>query len=154
MIHNRLFKQFHQGARTPGSTLVMADINPNGSALIANIGDSRAYLYDGKVWKSLTKDHTVLEFAYRDNEINQQDYTQGLLANTSRIVQAMIFGSSGIITNDEGKKTRQHLQELRIELDKDVFTQKIEVGEVLMLASDGLWSGIESIAHPLLLTLI
>jgi serine/threonine protein phosphatase PrpC len=148
IIHNQLFEQFHQGARTPGSTLVMADIAPDGKAVIANIGDSRAYLYHNNAWKLITRDHSEAEFAYRDNEINDTDYARSLLTNTNRIVQAMVFGSSGIIANNKGIKSRQHLQELRIELEKDVFTQQIESGDVLMLASDGLWSGRKSYASP------
>ena len=143
-IHNQLFAQFHQGAKTPGSTLVMADIGPDGQALIANIGDSRAYLYQQYNWKQLTKDHTVLEFAYRDQEISADEYRKGLLVNTNRIVQAMSFGSSGIIPNSEGVKTPQHLPDLRIDLDADdIFTLQIKTGDVLMLVSDGLWSGVE-----------
>jgi serine/threonine protein phosphatase PrpC len=60
----------------------------------------------------------------------------------------MIFGSSGILANQAGIKQRQHIQELRIELDKDVFIQQIKVGDVLMLASDGVWSGHESYTSP------
>ena len=149
LIHNRLFEQFHQGARTPGSTLVMADIAPNGKAVIANIGDSRAYLYHKKTWKLITRDHSEAEFAYRDNEISEADYTKSLLHNSNRIVQAMVFGSSGIIANKAGVKTRQHLQELRIELEKDVFIQTIKAGDILMLASDGLWSDKDHYVSPL-----
>ena len=148
IIHNQLFEQFHQGARTPGSTLVMADITPDGKAVIANIGDSRAYLHHNNTWKLITRDHSEAEFAYRDDEISKADYARSLLKNTNRIVQAMVFGSSGIIADDKGRKTRQHLQELRIELEKDVFIQKIESDDVLMLASDGVWSGKKSYASP------
>ncbi|MCK5918900.1 MAG: protein phosphatase 2C domain-containing protein, partial [Cocleimonas sp.] len=56
-IHNQLFEQFHQGVRTPGSTLVMADIDADGHAVIANIGDSRAYLYQKEKWTLLSRDH-------------------------------------------------------------------------------------------------
>lgn len=148
IIHDQLFEQFHQGARTPGSTLVMADIAPDGKAVIANIGDSRAYLYHHNAWKLVTRDHSEAEFAYRDNEISEADYARSLLKNTNRIVQAMVFGSSGIIANDKGIKSRQHLQALRIELEKDVFTQQIEADDVLMLASDGVWSGRDNYASP------
>ena len=147
-IHNKLFDQFHQGVRTPGSTLVMADIDPDGNAVIANIGDSRAYLYQNAKWKLLSRDHSEAEFAYRDKEISEQDYANSLLQNTNRIVQAMIFGSSGIIADSSGIKHKQHLQELRVELEKDVLTQQIKAGDVLMLASDGVWSGKENYAAP------
>jgi serine/threonine protein phosphatase PrpC len=147
-IHNKLFSQFHQGARTPGSTLVIADIDPKGNAVIANIGDSRVYLYRENQWELITTDHSQAEFAYRDNEINEAIYKQSLLHNTNRIVQAMIFGSSGIIANQAGIKQRQHIQELRVELGKDIFKQHINPDDVLMLASDGVWSGHESYVSP------
>jgi serine/threonine protein phosphatase PrpC len=147
-IHNQLFNQFHQGGRTPGSTLVMADITPDGHAVIANIGDSRAYLYQDTRWKLLSRDHSEAEFAYRDKEISEQAYAKSLLQNTNHIVQAMIFGSSGIIADSSGVKHKQHLQALRIELEKDVFTQQIKKGDVLMLASDGVWSGRENYLVP------
>jgi serine/threonine protein phosphatase PrpC len=147
-IHNRLFGAFHQGARTPGSTLVIADIDPEGNAVIANIGDSRVYLHRGAAWELLTTDHNEAEFAYRDGEISEESYAKRLLQNTNHIKQAMIFGSSGIIANDAGIKHHQHIQALRVELEKDVFTQQLEQGDVLMLASDGVWSGQDGYASP------
>ncbi len=147
-IHNQLFEQFHQGARTPGSTLVITDIAPDGKAVIANIGDSRAYLYHKHNWKLLTRDHSEAEFAYRDHEISEEIYARSLLHNSNRIVQAMVFGSSGIIANQKGIKTRQHLQELRIELEKDVFALQISGNDILMLASDGVWSGKNNYKSP------
>lgn len=147
-IHNKLFSQFHQGARTPGSTLVIADIDPKGNAVIANIGDSRAYLYRDNKWQLITTDHSEAEFAYRDNEISEEIYKRSLQHNTNRIVQAMIFGSSGIIANQAGIKQKQHIQELRIELGKDIFKQQIKLGDILMLASDGLWSGRKNNLSP------
>ncbi|MCK5896721.1 MAG: serine/threonine-protein phosphatase [Cocleimonas sp.] len=149
-IHNELFNKFHQGARTPGSTLVMADIDLDGRAVIANIGDSRVYRYHDDSWTLLTTDHSEAEFAYRDSEISQQAYERILLQNTNRITQAMIFGSSGIIAHSSGVKYKRHVQELRVELNKDVFTQQLNTGDVLMLASDGVWSG-QTVYSPALL---
>ena len=121
----------------------MADINPKGQALIANIGDSRAYLHNNTCWKLLSKDHTILEFAYRDGEIDDEFYAKNRVINNNRIAQAVIFGSSGIIKNSEGIKSNQHLQALRIDIKDDIFIQQLEKDDVLMLASDGLWSGVE-----------
>lgn len=153
-IHNTLFGQFHQGVRTPGSTLVMADIAPNGHAVIANIGDSRAYLYREARWRLLTTDHSAAEFAYRDNEISEAEYAKKVVQNTNKITQAMIFGSSGIIANQAGIKSHQHLQDLRIELEKDVFRLQLAQDDVLMLASDGVWSGQDRYTSPAPLTTV
>ncbi|MCK5902053.1 MAG: protein serine/threonine phosphatase 2C family protein [Cocleimonas sp.] len=141
-IHNQLFEQFHQGAKTPGSTLVIAEITPDGQALIANIGDSRAYLCQAGAWSLVTQDHTVTEFMYRDDEIDKARYDQQSHRNTNQIVQAMIFGSVGILANKEGIKTNQHVQGLRID-QQDIIRLNIATGDVLMLASDGLWSGVQ-----------
>ena len=141
-IHNILFKQFHQGAKTPGSTLVMADINNKGKATIINIGDSRAYISHAGQWKQLTKDHTEAEFAWRDGELSDEDYYKKLQKNTNHIVQAIGYGSSGIVANKEGLKTRQHRQELRIEISQnDGLSCQLNANDVLLLASDGVWSG-------------
>lgn len=144
-LHNILFEQFHQGAKTPGSTLVMADISNKGLVTIINVGDSRAYLQHNGIWKQLTKDHTPLEFAYRDGEITEDSYDKGLQVCTNRIVQAIGFGSSGIIPNEDGIKTNQHLKSLRIEISQnDAMICQIKANDVLMLASDGVWSGREA----------
>lgn len=140
-IHQQLFKQYHQGTKTPGSTLVMADINKYGKATIINIGDSRAYIYHQQTWTQLSKDHTQQEFAWRDAEISDKQYHKGLLQNSNQIVQAIGFGSSGIIPNSEGNKTYQHHSDLRIEIEKDIFQYQLKQYDVLMLASDGIWSG-------------
>ena len=142
-IHRKLYKQFYNGAKTPGSTLVMADITANGQAVIANIGDSRIYLYSSRGWYQLSRDHTIIEFAYRDNEIKFEDYSNYIQQNTGQIAQAMGFGSSGIIVNEDGLKRRKHIEDLRIDVGLDVKTINLQEGDVLLLASDGIWDNQE-----------
>lgn len=142
-IHKKLYKQFYQGAKTPGSTLVMADIATNGQATIANIGDSRIYLHSNQGWSQLSRDHTVIEFAYRDDEIKFDDYKAYVLQNTGQIAQAMGFGSSGVITDENSLKQRKHVENLRIDIGLDIKTISLQEGDALLLASDGIWDNQE-----------
>jgi len=147
-IHLRLFQRFHQGAKTPGSTLVLVDIDQDGKASMINIGDSRLYHYrqaELQSWKQLSKDHTQSEFAWRDGEISDDTYFKSLQTNTNQIAQAVGFGSSGIIPNQAGIKTRQHQQALRIDSQhQDILDFKVQEGDFLLLATDGVWSGKKS----------
>jgi len=142
-IHQCLFSQYHQGPKTPGTTLVIADIDDKGNAIVANIGDSRAFLWQKKSWQTLSYDHTSSEFAWRDGEINDAKYEKALQHSDHRIVQAVGYGSIGIIPNRQGKKFRQHIEPLRLDLDtnhQDIKQYQLSSGDVLLLASDGLWS--------------
>lgn len=51
-----------------GSTMVMALIK-NGVALVAHLGDSRAYIFRNGVLRMLTRDHSVVQFLYDSGEI-------------------------------------------------------------------------------------
>ena len=77
-LHDTLFERYYRGGRSPGSTLVMADVTAERTALIANIGDSRAFLCNGDCAgdneEQLTFDHTEAGMALRDGFISEQDY--------------------------------------------------------------------------------
>lgn len=138
-LHTDLFERFYQGQETPGSTLTFADIAPDGSAVLAHIGDSRAYLWQGSDWRQCTLDHTPGEFAWRDREIGQAAYQHALRTANNRIAQAMIFGSSGIIAAADGGKANGHHAGLRLDAE-DLCGVAVGAGDVLVLASDGLWA--------------
>ena len=138
-LHNNLHKKFGKGEKTPGSTLVIADIDSEGNATIGSIGDSRAYRLKANKSIALTRDQTVAEYAWRDKEINADDYEKSRRATTNVLAQAMIFGSSGIIPDKKGRKLIRHNSFIRLDY-RDVFKIKLERGEGLLLASDGLWA--------------
>lgn len=138
-IHQKLNKDFAKGPKTPGSTLTLAEITPRGLGMIANIGDSRAYHCQDKQWKQLTCDHTEFEFAYRDHEIDQDRYQHYLTEPTGKIAQAMIYGSYGIMPDQNGHKNQKHQPRIRIE-KQDLFYIPLVSGDFLWLGSDGLWS--------------
>ena len=73
-LHQELWLKYSQTSlKSPGTTLVMADIKNNGSTIIANIGDSRAYLWRANQWQQLTYDQNLNEYDWRDNELETED---------------------------------------------------------------------------------
>ena len=96
-------------------TTVVAAVVMGGTAVIANVGDSRAYVISKKKITQLTKDHS---------------YVQELV-------------DKGIITPEKAKthpKRNVILQALGCEdgVQCDIFTHKLARGERLLLCSDGL----------------
>lgn len=160
-IHQQLYDHYHlpHDDKSPGTTLVMADINhQTGQAVLINVGDSRAYLIQPRRFtqklpmiRQLTKDHSFAEFAWRDGEIDNTTYANNLNARQTRLAQAVGFGSRGLLKDDEGFKPFQPDKGLRIDLVKDLATElkyhadtfhiSIKSNDILMLSSDGLWSG-------------
>jgi len=160
-IHHRLFDTFNlnHDDKSPGTTLVMADIHrQTGQAVLINVGDSRAYLIQPRRFRKklpvihqLTKDHSFAEFAWRDGEIDQTTYNNNLNVQHSRLAQAVGFGSRGLLKDEEGFKPFQPDKGLRIDLANDLSTKlkshadafqiTIKSNDILMLSSDGLWSG-------------
>jgi len=148
-IHDQLWDEFAEdGQKSPGTTLIMADVDENGETVIANVGDSRAFLWrDGK-WTQLTHDQNFNEYDWRDGEIKVEDYHPE--RKTHRLSQAMAYGSYGLIKDEYNFRALQLNKHLRLDLledlakDKqkhaDIFTLILKKGDALLLASDGLWS--------------
>jgi serine/threonine protein phosphatase PrpC len=104
-----------QGAADMGSTLVAAIIAGD-QAWIANVGDSRAYVFDGEALRRVTSDHSLVEQLIVSGMITPEErYTH--------IQRNRIFRSLG------GDPT----------IEVDIFTQKLTPGMRLLLCSDGLW---------------
>lgn len=158
-IHKKLLESFAgTGRDRPGSTLVVADIDDEtGLCVIASVGDSRAYLLrDGRLHQ-LNHDHIYSEFAWRDGDIKDEEYFNARLACNHHLTQAMGFGSHGIIRDADGSRPYQYNPNLRIDFKddgqvwqedwdktkaqhRDVFMLQLLPDDVLLLASDGLWS--------------
>jgi len=97
-----------------GTTLVAAFLQPE-LAVVANVGDSRAYLMDGKGIRFVTVDHSLVELMVRRGEISRE--------------QAKYHPSKNLITRAVG--TEQAVA-------CDVYRQALKPGDALLLCSDGL----------------
>ena len=100
--------------------------------------------------RQLTHDHHAAEFAWRDGELERDDYELRLNAGARRLVQALGYGSVGIVKDTDGYKPFRFMRPIRLDLKPelpdalaahaDVFTLKLQTGDLLLLATDGLWS--------------
>jgi serine/threonine protein phosphatase PrpC len=98
-----------------GSTVV-AVLAYEGTAYLANVGDSRAYVLEGETLRRITTDHSLVE----------QLVAGGIIADADRYTHPernQIFRSLG----------------LHREMEIDFFTQWLRPGMRLLLCSDGLW---------------
>jgi len=98
-----------------GTTLTFAYV-AGPELLVAHVGDSRAYLLEGRVLYRLTRDHTLAE-ALRDGGIDVP-------------AEAEQSGPAGVLVNAIGGGSE--------ELAVDVITRPLVPGSVLLLATDGL----------------
>lgn len=150
-IHDKLLKSFslnEKHNKKPGTTLLLVDINQKGKAIIATVGDSRAYRWRNKKWELLTFDHTSAEFNWRDGDIPDEDYNPK--KKNHRLTQALGYGSVGIISDKYDYKPRQLNSKLRLDLAEDlsekakkhadIFNFNMIEGEAILLLTDGLFS--------------
>ena len=98
-----------------GTTVVLALYSKNDEKLyIANVGDSRAYLYKDENFWQITEDHTLV------NELIKVSSVDDLSGVTKKnvLTRAIIVSKFAIKC--------------------DIFERKLSVGEIVMLCSDGL----------------
>ena len=100
-----------------GTTLVAA-VTDGRETRIVNIGDSRCYLVRNKVIRQITKDHSLVQDLVDRGEIDRAD--------------AWLHPQRNYITRALGTDE---------DVICDVFREKLEPGDILLLCSDGL-SGI------------
>ncbi len=106
--------------RGMGSTLVGARVS-GGSATVINVGDSRAYLVRGGVARQITEDHSYVA----------EQVKLGLMA------ESQVAGSPmrSVITRAIGAD---------VDVIPDEYEVLLEVGDVLLLSSDGLTRHVEA----------
>ncbi len=97
-----------------GTTLVAAVLLPD-RAVIANVGDSRAYIFDKDGIRFMTVDHSLVELMVRRGEITRE--------------QAKTHPSKNLITRAVGTEAN---------VDCDLYNQELHPGDAVLLCSDGL----------------
>jgi len=118
-INEEVYRLGHGGdpaVANMGTTLVMALLAGNGDVLVANIGDSRAYLFRAGVLRQLTKDHSAVQRLVDAGAISSEE--------------ARHHPESSVLTRAIG-------QQPRVELE--IYPPfRLQPGDGLLLCSDGL----------------
>lgn len=112
LIHQRAAENMLRSGM--GTTCVTAILRGS-TAYIANVGDSRAYLVRNGQVKQISQDHSWVEEQVR----------AGLLTRD----QARSHAQRNVITRSLGTQA---------EVDVDIFAERLEEGDTLILCSDGL----------------
>jgi protein phosphatase len=102
------------GVRRMGATIV-ATLIRDGGAVVAWVGDSRAYLYRDGTLRQVTRDHSLVQDLLRDGRITAE--------------QAKGHPQSNVITRALGADDT---------VDVDVADVELRSGDVMVLCSDGL----------------
>ncbi len=106
----------HQEYSGMGTTLVTLMMDPESSrAILAHVGDSRAYLLRNGALNQLTLDHSWVSEQLQKNIITPEEAKNHRWKN--------------VITRALGNK---------LEVDVDVISHDVQAGDVFMLCSDGL----------------
>lgn len=103
-------------ARGLGCTVTLAVVQDD-HAYIANVGDSRTYLLRHGKLEPLTRDHSLV----------------------ARLVETKQIDPDAIYTHPQRNLIYQSLGAGHKTVDPDVFHEKLQPGDKLLLCSDGLW---------------
>jgi protein phosphatase len=112
--NRQVFAEAQRMRNNMGTTLVAAAIAGN-RVVFVNVGDSRGYLLQGGKLRQVTKDHSYV----------QQLVDAGLLTPE----QARHHPQGNIITQAIGIEPR---------VQADIFEEPLQVGDLVLLCSDGL----------------
>ncbi len=104
-----------------GTTVVCAVLDGH-HVTIANVGDSRAYLFRQSGYRQISEDHSWVNEQFRKNLISAED--------------ARVHPWRNVITRALGS---------RDSVEVDIFEERVREGDVILLCSDGLSSMIDDI---------
>jgi PPM family protein phosphatase len=105
-----------------GTTMVAALILNEKNALIANVGDSRAYLHRGGYLYQVSKDHSFVQKMVDQNQLTPEE--------------ARHHPHSNILMRTVGTE-----RDIKI----DIFRIQLETDDTILLCSDGLWGEVEDL---------
>lgn len=105
--------------RGMGTTLVCALVQKNAATLL-NVGDSRAYIFDGETLHQITEDHSYVEEMRRQGKLTAE-------AAKKHPQKNLITRAVGVDSAVEG----------------DLFEVEVKKGEILLLCTDGLTGMVE-----------
>lgn len=118
---NNAVKEFSERRRSDmGTTLVTALLYRGSMAFVANVGDSRAYLFRDGTLKQISMDHSLVANLVAMGKITAE--------------AARSHPHSNILIRTVGKEW---------DVEIDVFKQVVRSGDRLLLCSDGLWGEVE-----------
>lgn len=107
--------------RGMGTTISLAEIHPDGRAVIGHVGDSRIYLLRAGSLYQLTRDHTLIAELQEAGKITPE--------------QALHHPQRSVLTRAAG---------LTYEMVPDELEERLEDGDRLILCSDGLSNMIDN----------
>ncbi|KMY49399.1 Stp1/IreP family PP2C-type Ser/Thr phosphatase [Peribacillus loiseleuriae] len=115
-INQRLFIYSEENLECQGmGTTIVAAVCTNKFSTIANIGDSRCYLYNESGFKQVTEDHSLVNELVRSGQISKED-----------------------AENHPRKNVLLRALGTEVNVEMDIFTIIFEEEDILLLCSDGL----------------
>jgi protein phosphatase len=120
---NNAIKEYSQEiGNDMGTTMVAALVIENRLALVANVGDSRAYLLRAGQLHQISRDHSLV----------------GRLVEQGRLTaeEARVHPNSNILLRTVGTERN---------VDIDIFRVELEPRDLIFLNSDGLWGEVEDV---------
>lgn len=99
-----------------GTTLCAALVSADAVGVVANVGDSRAYLLRGEELSQVSQDHSLVAYLVQLGELSAE--------------AARNHPSGNILVRSVGSVP---------EVEIDVYVRELQSGDRLMICSDGLW---------------